>query len=102
MKSFIKIQKSLERVGVYRHQTAQNYLLNFKNFTVLSIFAQNITFTAILLTDKSCTFGEYFESFYYIATLIAVAVVIHEFVRKTLKINTLITNFENAIQKRKC
>ena len=101
MKYFKMIEKSFEDVGIPRQQAFEEHSINLKNSAFLAVLAANIILSIIFLLFKAKIFSEFSESVYYTVTLVANFVIIGEFVRNSLKINQMTTNFKNTILKRK-
>lgn len=101
MKLFTSIQKSFDRIGIYRNGDIENPSLNLKNYIFFAILAVNVFFTIMYLLIGSNKFSELCESFYYGTTAITNFVVLMQLIRKSSKIFKLIVNIENTIEKRK-
>ena len=100
-KYFKMIEKSFEDVGIPRQQAFEEHSINLRNSVILAILVTNIILSAIFLLFKAKTFGEFAEAVYYAVTLVTTFVIIEEFVRNSLKINQMTSNFKSTILKRK-
>lgn len=98
---FKSIEKTLVNMGIDRHQAPEKSRINGKNCIILALLALNIILSFKFLFSNEKTFEEFSECVYNTTTLMIDFEVISECIRNVPKINDLIMNFKNTIQKRK-
>lgn len=104
MKLFLRFKNVCKNFGLHETQPFEKnqHWLNVKAFVVLFFTGQFVLSSMAYLVIEANTFREYANSFYLSTSFTATFIIGILFIWKAEQIFNVITNFEIAIQKRKC